>query len=369
MFAACSSVETQDIGLDTERLVFASIDPASRNEPLPDLGERLAIAADRLRLVPGVERVALANGIPMWQIGFEGVKLPGRDSLPRVAASGPFATHISPEFFSTVGMRVLSGRGFTADDRAEAPLAIIVNQTMANSLWPGETALGRCLLLEDNGQRCTTVVGVVSDVHAFRLVEEQPAMQFYLPLARAPGFGSSHVLVIRAAAGRSEAVADAVRLNLRGAGGKDGRPDVRRMNENLAGELRPWRTGAMLFSAAGFLALLVAIVGMYGTVSFSFSQRTHEIGVRMALGAHAGNVARMVVAAGMRVVCIGIVVGLLLSYVAGRVVDSMLYHTSTSDPLVLAGVSVVLLLVTVGACLVPAWRALRVDPVESLRAD
>jgi putative ABC transport system permease protein len=141
------------------------------------------------------------------------------------------------------------------------------------------------------------------------------------------------------------------------------------MRDNLMQELRPWRVGAALFSAAGILALLVAMVGIYSTISYTFSQRTHEIGVRVALGAQATNVVRLVVGEGVRAVLVGVVVGVLLALAAGRLVESMLYKTSPRDPAVLSVVSLSLLLVAVGACLVPAWRALRVDPASALRAE
>ena len=127
--------------------------------------------------------------------------------------------------------------------------------------------------------------------------------------------------------------------------------------------------GASLFTAAGLLALLVAIVGVYSTISYTFSQRTHEIGVRMALGAQATTVVRLVVGEGVRVVVVGVAIGVALALAAGRFVESMLYRTSAYDPLVLGSVSVVLLVVAAGACLIPAWRALRVDPATALRAD
>jgi putative ABC transport system permease protein len=127
--------------------------------------------------------------------------------------------------------------------------------------------------------------------------------------------------------------------------------------------------GALLFSAAGLLALLVAIVGIYSTISYTFSQRTHEIGVRMALGARPATVLRLVVGAGVRTVFVGVVIGIALALAGGRFVASMLYRTSSHDPMVLATVSIALLLVAVLACLVPAWRALRVDPASALRAE
>ncbi len=141
------------------------------------------------------------------------------------------------------------------------------------------------------------------------------------------------------------------------------------MSDYLDRQLQPWQVGAQLFSAAGLLALLVAIVGIYSTISYTFSQRTHEIGVRMALGARASSVLRLVVGEGVRIVLIGVVIGILLVLAGGRLIASLLYDTSPHDPVVLASVAVTLVVIAIVACVVPAWRALRIDPVQALRAE
>jgi ABC-type antimicrobial peptide transport system permease subunit len=193
-------------------------------------------------------------------------------------------------------------------------------------------------------------------------------MQFYMPLADT-GFGQGQVIALRAAAGRTALVVTEVRRILDAEFGGWAQPHVRVMFDYIDPEVQPWRVGAQLFSAAGLLALLVAIVGIYSTISYTFRQRAHEIGVRMALGAQPASVLRLVVGAGVRTVFMGVIGGIALSLAAGRFMASMLYQTSPHDPMVLAMVSVALLLAAVLACLIPAWRTLRVDPVEALRSD
>jgi ABC-type antimicrobial peptide transport system permease subunit len=141
------------------------------------------------------------------------------------------------------------------------------------------------------------------------------------------------------------------------------------MTAMLEPEYRPWRLGATLFTAFGLLALLVAVIGIYSSVSYGVSQRTHEFGVRIALGARMADVLRQVVGEGIRVVAVGVVVGVALALAAGKLVAALLYGVEARDPVTMIGVSVVLLMVAAAAALIPAWRAARVDPVTALRAE
>ena len=139
--------------------------------------------------------------------------------------------------------------------------------------------------------------------------------------------------------------------------------------DNLAPQLRPWRTGAVVFSAAGLVALLVAVVGVYRSVSHTLSQRIHEIGIRMALGARGTHVCGLVLSEAFRLVAAGAVIGVIISLGAGHLIESMLYHTSARDPGVLATVSIALIAVAMLACVLPAWRATGVDPAIALRVE
>lgn len=362
------SMETEDIGYDTNRVVFVSISAdRERRSQEPGIARRLPALADELRSLPGVERSALAGNMPMWAINYVRWYVPGRDTTQFVGREGPYATFAGPGFFEAIGMRVIRGRGIEPGDRLNNRTAIVVNQRMAQRIWPGLDPLAQCIVIDDRNRPCTPVVGVVADAHYSGIIEG-PSMQFYLPLADS-GFGSPGVIVLRAARGMAPKVTTVIQRTLgpRFAGWAS--VDVRPMSRNLERELKPWRTAAMLFSAAGLLGLLVAIVGVYSTISYTFSQRTHEIGVRMALGARAMSIVRLVVSEGVRVVLLGVVIGVALAFALGRVVESMLYKTSPHDPLVFAVVSIALLLVGIAAGLVPAWRALRVDPASALRAE
>ena len=157
-------VEGVDIGYDQDRLVFAGVDLSAESGRKPEEGGRLlADAVQRIAQLPGVERVAVAMNAPMWGFSFMDSFLPNGDTLPRLDGSGPNVSFVSPGFFSTVGMRVLQGRDFSADDRGEAEPVIIVNATLARTVWPGLPAVGQCLVLDKTGTACRRVVGVVSN--------------------------------------------------------------------------------------------------------------------------------------------------------------------------------------------------------------
>jgi ABC-type antimicrobial peptide transport system permease subunit len=201
------------------------------------------------------------------------------------------------------------------------------------------------------------------------VIEPEPRPQYYLPLGNLPSLGATgRVLIVRTAPRAAESIAGEVRSVLAEAF-PAAQVHVRRMLENLEPEYRPWRLGATLFTGFGLLALLVAIVGIYSTVSYGVSQRTHEFGVRAALGAQLGDVVRLVVGEGLRTVAIGVVLGIGLALAAGRLVAAMLYGVSPADPLTLALVPGVLLVVAAAAAVVPAWKAGRVDPMTALRAE
>ena len=366
------SVESIDTGYDTPRLLYASVGfDRELGDRADDIQLRMAEAVERVRRVPGVEMAATAFNIPMWGIAFTSVFLPGRDSLPPAQGMDRILSVVSPEFFSTVGMRVLRGRGFTSADREGAELVIAINENMARNLWPGEEALNKCIIVGDRDQPCRRVVGIVSHAHFHQVIEE-PSMLYYLPLAQAAKNGKPGVagtIVIRTAPGRTARVGSVVARELTDIFGSWSRPKIQTMEEIVAPEMRPWRMGAALFTAAGLLALLIAAVGVYSSIAYTISQRTQEMGIRVALGASAGNIMQLVVREGVRVVAIGIGIGLIVALALGSVVASLLYETSPRDPFVLIVSTMTLLVVAVAACSIPAWRAARVDPLSAMRAE
>jgi ABC-type antimicrobial peptide transport system permease subunit len=299
-----------------------------------------------------------------------GVRIPGIDSTPKLDNETPSMNAVSPEYFAVTGMRVLRGRSITSSDVAGAPRVVLVNETMARVVWPHDDAIGK--VVEPFGARGLryTVVGIVSDAHRVHVVEAH-AMELFLPVAQASltgGMGRATSLIIRARHNRmGPAITDidrAVRAAMPSA-----TPNVQPLNGWIQEQFRTWRIGATLFSALGALALVVAALGVYGVISYDVGQRTHEMGIRLALGAQRASVVGLVVGQGTRTTAIGLVVGLGLALVTGRVVSALLYETSPSSPIVLLAVAVIMLGVAVLASLLPARRAAAVDPSTALRTE
>ena len=364
------SVKGIDIGYDTGRMIVASASYDVDAAPATGTsrGVKLAEVAERIGHLPGVESVGLALNGPMEAISFTFVFLPDRDSTPQLGGLPPVTQTVSPGFFAASGIRVLAGRGFRDDDRIGSEPVVVVSQSMAKIFWPNESALGKCIILDQRTSPCRLVVGVVSDEHVVDIVE-QTAMQFFTPLAQSPYAGKAGQIVILAAEGQTSRVVAETQRAIVATFGPPAIPRVRVMADILAPQLRPWRLGAALFSAAGLLALLVAAVGIYSAVAYGVSQRTREIGIRLALGARGGDVATLIVAQGVRTVVVGVAIGIASALVLGRFVASLLYGVTPRDPVVIGTVAAVLVVVAIVACLVPAWRAARVDPMETLRAE
>lgn len=363
------SVEAIDAGYDAERVVVGDVFfPDQR--PHPELADALRTIADRLRLAPHIEGVALSRAAPLTMTGSDPVVIPGRDSAFHATLGIPDLIVASPEYFPVTGTRVVEGRPFTAEDREGSPAVAIVSETMARTVWPGESAIGKCVVWRRATNPCNAVVGVTEDSRMWSLIRP-PSMQYFLPLAQRTGPNVSSrpsVILVRTVPERASAVVLQLRRELQRLL-PEGRPTVETLYGKLERQFRPWRLGASLFAVFALLALLVAAVGVYGVMSYLFSQRLHELGVRMALGARAADVVSLVLGAGVRVIGIGIALGVVGALVAGRFVQSLLYGVSARDPVTFMIAPLVLLVIGVVATLPAAWRATRVDPVTVLRAE
>ncbi|MEP6832094.1 MAG: ADOP family duplicated permease [Gemmatimonas sp.] len=364
-------VEAIDVGYDTSQLAFAQIgyDHELENRSA-EIAARMPEVAERLQRIPGVEHVGLTDVTPMNGVSFGQLFLPDRDSLPGGRRETPFRYVVSPEFFRTVGIRALRGRVLNDSDKFGTEPVIVINQALAESLWPGEDALQKCIIFQKRQNACRRVVGVVSNAHVDTYLEKNAARLYYLPFAQlAPDF-LPDVIAVRVMPGASVgSVSATVKRELAAAYGAWARPEITLMEDVVAPDLRPWRVGAQLFTAAGLLALLVAAVGVYSSMAYTISQRTQEMGVRVALGAATQDIVRLVLQEGVRVVMLGVAIGVVVALALGSLVAAMLYNTSPRDPGVLVTSTAVLLVVAMLACLIPAWRASRVDPLTALRAE
>jgi putative ABC transport system permease protein len=361
------NVRDLDIGYNAQRVVTAgvSFDDRSRYAD-PTFVSRLTDLAARVASVRGVEHSGLTSMSPMS--GFSVIKYyTDTDSLRITGDWMPTTTGVSRGYFAAAGLQVLSGADFT--DHNAIPV-IAVNETFAKATWPGRNALGQCVRLGARDASCFTVSAVVSDSRMGKIIESA-APKLYVPADHLPAdaaFLAPSEIIISVDPRRMTEVSADVRALIREAF-PGGVPTFTRLADYLEPQYRPWQLGAELFSMFGVLALIVAVVGIYSTVSYGVNQRTHEFGVRIALGAKIGDVVRLVVGQGMRPVAGGIVLGIFLSIAAGRFIASLLYGVTATDPKTYVVVTLVLVATGAAAALVPAWRAARVDPVSALRSD
>jgi predicted permease len=350
-------------GWDIDQLVTVAIRYEDGDPHDDDREALIPRVMERLRTAEGVEAVALSGATPMrgpW-MGI-GMAMPDGSKLPD-GTWGNLAA-VSPGYFAVTGLRLIGGRDFSDDDRYGAERVIIVNELMARGIWPGENALGKCLLMLGS---CARVVGVVEQAHLADLIERAPEPQYFVPIAQFPAGNAVAIARMpgKVLAPDVERLRSAVRPLLPTAA----YPEVLPVSEYLLDDIRPWQLGATLFSVFGILALLVAAVGIYSSISYAVNEGLRELGIRAALGAAPARLVRMVVGSGVRVVAIGVLIGLILATQFGRVLQSLLYETTPHDPEIMLVAAAVLVAVAATASLVPAWRASRVDPIEVLRSE
>ncbi|HSA57578.1 MAG TPA: ADOP family duplicated permease [Gemmatimonadaceae bacterium] len=357
-----------DLGYDADRVLVGNIDLSSTAWSAERKGQFWDDARERVSRLPEVETVSLAVSTPFWSALATELRVDGHDSLPPLREGGPYINAVGHEYFATMGMRLTRGRGFEPEDVAGAPWVAVVNETMERLLWPGASALGKCLYIGDGPPACSRVVGVVHDARMDRLQEEDVA-QYYVPIVqnqwRAPALRS---LAIRPR-GEPEVVARVVARTMQSLSPDLPFADVRSLQSLVAPQQRPWRLGAVLFLVFGGLALVVAAVGLYSVVSYDTAQRTHELGVRAALGARRQALVRLVVRDGLTYAGLGAALGLALALALGRRVESLLFEVSPRDPLLLGAAVLVMLLVALIASAIPAARATQADPARALRSE
>ena len=359
------NVKALDIGFDVDRLAFVGVDKGTDPARQAEVSNRLLSMEERLAAMPGVERVAYTSMRPKWGISFKSFYAEGTD--PSVKQSS-FYTAVSSGYFEATGTRLLRGRSLATGAAARSERSIVVNKTMADSLWPGQDPLGKCLRFETPDAPCYAVVGVVQTAMLINL-KEQAEPHVYVPIENSPGKGwGVGDVVLRIHPDRLTSTVAQVRDLLR-AEFPGAKVSTNTMAAAMEPEYRPWQLGATLFTLFGVLAALVAAIGVYSSVSYAVSQRTHEFGVRVALGATWNRIVREVVGDGVRTVALGAGAGVLIALAGGRIIASLLYGVSPSNAFAMLSAAVVLLGVATMACLSPAWRAGRADPVSALRTD
>ncbi len=363
-------LQTTDMGLSHERLVIAELDvPAESFGEGERRRQFLDAVLERLSSIRGIDGATPINAEP-----FSGAT--GWD-VPRFTAEGQTVDQVAanpslnleavhPNYFSTLGVSILRGRGFTAADRDGAPRVAIVDDAMASRTWPGQDPIGRRLKFGalDSRNEWRTVVGVAATTRYRELATPRPTL--YVPAEQLMiAAGRLAIRTVAAPGFVAGAVRDAVRAVA---------PEVRVLRvspyaEYLRGPLASPRFNALLLGAFATAALLMSSIGLYGVMAASVRQRHAEIGVRLALGATTTGVARLVVGEGLRLALFGAMVGLTLAFIVTRVLRGLLFQIEPLDPVSLFGAAAILVAAALGATYLPARRATRLDPVEVLRAE
>jgi putative ABC transport system permease protein len=273
---------------------------------------------------------------------------------------------VSADYFQTLEIPLRRGRFFNAGDKLDSPPVVLINQALTQRYWPNDDPVGKRIRLPtSSGPVWATIVGIVGDLR-HRGLDQPVKPEFYVPLTQAPY--SSVILVVRS---KQDPVSltSAIRQEVQAIDRAQPIAHVRTLEAVISDSVAPRRLSVVLLTVFAGVALLLASIGIYGVMSFLVVQRTHEIGVRMALGAQTMDVLRLVVMQGMKPVLIGLGVGLATALAIGRLIKSQLFETSAYNPMLLSGTLAILGLAALLACLFPARRATLVSPVDALRAE
>jgi len=371
MLRAFWKLQEVHTGLQAENVITMRVSLPSGtytdNAKITDFWTRLE---ERLTSLPGVQSAALVSGLaPLRPPNMNDTDIEGFVQTQ----DGPiqnvdFYQAVSKDYFATMGIRLMDGRWFDARDVQGAPDAVIINKTMATTFWPRQNPIGR-RLRPGGSKNWSTIVGVVEDVKNAGL--DRPAgTELYLPYRQPAGAGNADMYVaMRAQAGDPRSLAGVVHEQLNAIDPSLPLADVRLMEDVLTrAQARP-RFLTLLLSLFSIVAFAIATVGIYGVVSYSVARRTKEFGLRMVLGAQGGDVLGLVMKQGAGMVAIGIVAGLATAFALTRLMASLLFGVTPTDLPTFAGVTVLLFAVALVACYLPARRATRVDPIQTLRYE
>ena len=368
MLRTVSQLTRVDPGFNAERLLTMQFTLSAVTYKEENRRAFYRDSLSRVEGVPGVLSAALTLSLPIdgsnWNSVFMAMDkpVPPRAELPSSAF-----TPVSANYFEVMGIRLLEGRVLSEADGANAPRVTVINETLARRLWPGENPIGKRIKQgwPENKTPVREVVGVVSDVKLEGVNQETP-MQAYLPLEQETA--GSLALVARTA-GNPLALASTIEQAIRSVDKDLPVYGISSMDQLMGNAIAQQQLTMVLLAGFAILALVLAAVGIYGVMSYSVTQRTHEIGIRMALGAQSSDVLKMVVKQGLVLTVAGISIGLVGAFFLTRLMASLLFGVSATDPVTFALISLLLAGVALGACFVPARRATKVDPLIALRYE
>jgi len=355
-----------DPGFTPENATLLRLSLPQKKYALPEQQTAFANGLlERVKNLPGVQAAGLTHSMPLVSDYVLGFNIEGR---PAIAPSDLPSTNyyaVTPDYFRAMGIRLIRGRTFTPQDDAKAPRVALINETMARQHFPNEDPIGKRINITNGPDTWREIVGIVGDIKQYG-VDKATSAQAYEPFAQVP-FNSLNV-VIRTS-GAPAALLGAIRPTVYAVDKDQPIGAIRPLEEIVADSIARQRFAMTLLTVFSLVALVIAAVGIYGVMAYSVVQRTGEFGIRMALGAQQGDVLRLVLIQGGKLVGLGLIIGLAATLAASRAMGSMLFNTSAQDPLTLGTITLLLGAVALIACLLPANRATKVNPIEALRAE
>jgi putative ABC transport system permease protein len=374
------SLQEADPGFQAEQVLAITLDlPRASYREGEQIHSFYQNLLQRVESLPGVKTVGASTDLPLELSSIRPFSIEGR---PEEGQEGTGTIDVLGNYFETLETSLKSGRYFTERDRSGAERVVIINETMERRWWPGEDPLGKRVALRENPIRWMKIVGVIKDVKNGPLHTESFPQVFvpYLQASGVGGFGGetgepllrvpnrTMTLLVRTEMDPSTLVA-AVRGEIGELDPMLPVADVQTLTQHLSRSVAPQRFNTLLLALFAVVALFLAMVGIYGVMSYVVTQRSHELGIRMALGAERKSLLRLVIGQGMTLALWGVAIGLVASFALTRLIASQLYGVTATDPLTLVGASLLFFAVALLACVVPGLKATQVDPMVALRYE
>lgn len=368
MIRSFERIQAIDPGFDSRNVLTFVVSLAGSQHSTPQ--QRLAFfdqLLKRIETLPSVKSASAINHLPLagdiWRIGFT---IDGRPAPPPEEKRGAVYRIVRPGYFQTLGTAIIRGRDFTEHDRKEAPGVAVINESFARHYWPGEDPIGKRITVADGDSNSREIVGIVKDLKQSDWTAE-PVEEMYLPHLQSAD-PKYMTLVVKSSSDPAQLIA-AAQSEVWAIDKDLPVSQIMSMEQVISDSIAPQRFNMLLLGIFAGLAMTLAAIGIYGVMSYSVTQRLHEIGIRMALGASRRDVLWMIVKQGMTLTGIGVSMGLAGALLLTRLMSSLLYGVSATDPLTFFVIPLVLAAVALGACFVPARRATRVDPIIALRYE